>query len=352
VGVVGINKTSSPRTQSILLSLERLGYDVRHVALPRSAGTPRRLLLLLREVPALREVDWLYVPPSNQVLAPVIWLLARLLGKPVLLDYLTGLTDVFEDRGQPPLLKRWLSRQIDRFNIARCDTITDTAAHRDAFERLLGSAPRRMRVLPVGAREGLPTLPLPETPPLIVQWVGTYIPFQGVDIILRAAERLRAREDIVIELIGDGQTYAASEALAKTLELANVRFVRGSFTLDDLEPMIARSAIWLGVFGAAAKTDYVIPNKVLDSLAWRRPLITAESRALREFLTPGEHCIAVPPGDPAALAEAIVMLADQPGQRALLAERGHRHVVESLSGREQDARLRHIIEELLCLKPS
>lgn len=348
VGVLGIRKPGYPRSESIVYGLQQLGFEVTELPLPRHAATWRRLLVLMAHVRALTKVDWLFVPHSNQLIAPIIWLLATLLRKKVLIDYFIGLSDSFEDRGYPTFWKRWLARLIDRFNIARMDSLTDTEAHRQTFRRLLGVDTQRMRVLPIGVREGVAALPPPLPGSLIVQWVGTYIPFQGVDVILRAAERLRGHHDLIFELIGDGQTFAASQALAQRLGLPNVRIVRGSFAFSQLETKVARSTILLGVFGDAEKTRYVIPNKILDALTWGRPLITAESPALYEFLTPGEHLITVPPGDPDALALAIADLAAQPALRARLAQAGRQVVLAQLSGDAQRGRLKAILKDVLC----
>jgi glycosyltransferase involved in cell wall biosynthesis len=180
----------------------------------------------------------------------------------------------------------------------------------------------RLHVLPVGARD-LPLLPPPDTGTPLVQYAGTYIPFHGVEVILEAARLL---PEIAFELIGSGQTYKAMAARAETLQLANVRFVKGYFPQDELLAMQARSTIMLGVFGAAAKTDYVVPNKIYEALALGRPVITAEASALREMFTPGEHLITVAPGNAGALAEAIQALLTDPARQAALRAAGRRQI--------------------------
>ena len=52
------------------------------------------------------------------------------------------------------------------------------------------------------------------------------------------------------------------------------------------------------------------------------PTITADTPALREVFTPGEHLLAVPPGDPDALAGAVVDLVGDPDLRERLARAG------------------------------
>jgi len=150
-----------------------------------------------------------------------------------------------------------------------------------------------------------------------------------VAVILEAAALLRDDPSIRFELIGRGQTYAQSIELARVLNLANVTFLNEFYSLPQLLPRLARSTILLGVFGATDKTDYVVPNKVYDGLAFGRPVITAEAAALREFFTPGEHLITVPPGDAAALAAAIRALASDPDRIQTLGAAGVRRIREA-----------------------
>ena len=66
---------------------------------------------------------------------------------------------------------------------------------------------------------------------------------------------------------------------------------------------MAASDVCLGVFGTSPKSQRVIPNKVFDALAVGRPVVTADTPAVREVLTHGEKAWLCPPGDPDALAE-------------------------------------------------
>ena len=56
----------------------------------------------------------------------------------------------------------------------------------------------------------------------------------------------------------------------------------------------------------------MIPNKAYHALACGAPLITADTPAARELLRDEENALLVPPGDPAALAEAMRRLAADP----------------------------------------
>ena len=63
----------------------------------------------------------------------------------------------------------------------------------------------------------------------------------------------------------------------------------------------------------------------LEAMAVGRPVIASRpSGGTAEYLEPEVNCIAVTPGDPAALATAVRRLADDPALRARLVEGGRR----------------------------
>lgn len=338
-----------PRHFILRTGLESAGVEVVVRQLPNYAITIQRVRLALRSLREIRRCDAILIPAFNQTLAPFIWALTRLTRTPVLLDYLVGITDIIEDRATVTPFRAWMFRQLDQFNTRRLVTMTDTAAHRDAFSRLLSGSFKNMHIVPTGVKpEWLTVSPPPVgTTPLVAQFIGAYIPFQGVDVILRAAHLLRDDPRVCFQLIGSGQTYSEARQLTSSLELSNVNFVTGFMPLSQLLPYAAQSTINLGVFGNVEKTRYVVPNKVYDGLAMGRGVITAESPAISEFFTPGEHLLTVLPGDPIALASAIHALLDAPERIRALGEAGQMRVREAFLPEHIGEQVRQIIEALV-----
>jgi len=348
VCMVGGYSPDYPRQQIIRVGLERVGVEVIELQMNRKARTQLLYRELLHRWPETRQCDVILVAAFNQRIAPLVWLLAKLSGKPVIVDYMVGLTDgTVEERRNVRGTTTFLYRQVDRFNVQRMISLTDTQCHREAYRRLLGSTVNQMKVLPVGVYDGwFSPQQAPEGDPLLVQFFGSYIPFHGIDVILQAAAFLRDDSRLQFELIGRGQTYPASVALARSLDLHNVRFSE-VVPAPLLPSRVAQAAICLGVFGAREKTAYVVPNKVFQCMALGRPVITAESPALLECFTPGQHLVAVTPGNPQSLADAIRRLADSPQERARLGEAAAARIQETYLPQHIGARLKGIIEELI-----
>lgn len=355
VGILGAFDPKYPRNAVIIEGLKRVGFQVSAKRIGGATGTFRSTLFLLPEVVKafweLRSCDLILIPTFNQRFAPIIWFLASLFQKPVLLDYLVGISDVNEDRQMTDGLKSKLWKHVDRFNIRHLPSLTDTESHRKYFEDLLDIKTDKMHILPVGVMDEIysprPFHPQRETIPIV--FVGKFIPFQGVDIIVQAAALLQDQADLHFELIGGGQTFYKIKQLAKKMVLQNISFP-GYIYPPQILNHLERGVIHLGVFGNAEKTNYVVPNKVYTSMALGRPVISAESAAIEEFFTPGEHLITIPPGNPEKLAEAILYLIENPQERERIAQAAANRIQEAFLPEHIGAQLKLIIEDVFSFR--
>ena len=80
------------------------------------------------------------------------------------------------------------------------------------------------------------------------------------------------------------------------------------------------------------KTTY--PNKVFDYMAAGRPVILAIDGVIRQVVEEANAGVPVPPGDPAAMAAAIRMLASDPKRCQELGKNG-RNMVETRFSRNE-----------------
>ena len=245
-------------------------------------------------------------------------------------------------------LKARAVRALDRATLRAPDLVlADTAAHA-AYLVELGAPAARVAAWHLGVEpEFLPaqvTSPVPRR----VLFYGRYLPLHGIDTIVTAATRLAEPAEIV--LIGGGPERSRIEA--------TVRASGASITLRDEIPLaalpaeLAAASIVLGVFGEGRKAAMVVPNKVYQAAAAGRPLVTRDGPALREVLTPDEHCLACAPGDPDALAGAIDRLLTDPALAARLGRAARAHVLERFSPERQAARLRVLLADRLGVVPS
>jgi glycosyltransferase involved in cell wall biosynthesis len=235
-------------------------------------------------------------------------LLARLLfpRTTIVLDQLVFAADTARDRGAGHPVKLGLLSALDQLAIRSASVVVlDTAEHAD----LLPTSQRaKAVVVPVGAEPAWfaarPTQALPEGP-LRVVFFGLYTPLQGAVTIGEALSRLADRSDIQVTMIGGGQDRAAAENAAAANP--NVRW------LDFVEPeqlrtLVAAHDVCLGIFGTGAKGLRVVPNKIYQGAAAGCAIITSDTAPQRRVF--GDGALYVAPGDSAALAAALVQLAD------------------------------------------
>jgi glycosyltransferase involved in cell wall biosynthesis len=159
-----------------------------------------------------------------------------------------------------------------------------------------------------------------------VLFYGTYIPLQGIEHIVHAADRLRDQAHIRFKLIGDGQERPRIEALVRQLALPNIELLP-LLPVSELPARIAAADICLGIFDAGSKASNVVPNKVVQCAAVGKPIITRGSPAIERYFAEGESVALVPPADPDALAQRIAALAADPALRRRLGS-GARRVFE------------------------
>ena len=268
--------------------------------------------------------DLVWVPCFRQrdLAAAGRW--AKRRGVPLLFDPLISAYDkqIFERKKYPPQsrqagrLHRWEQSLLERPDIL----LADTQAHADYFSEAFEVPPGRIKVVYVGAEESLfHPAPMPDHSdgsPLEVLFYGSFIELQAPQIIVEAA-RVYKGPPVRWTLLGKGPLRAECERLARGLD--NVRF-ENPIPYEQLPARIHKADILLGVFDAGAKAGRVIPNKVFQSLACGRPVITRRSTAYPPRVVNGTDAGLhwVDPGNPGDLAMMVAQLAQRlPGESDL-----------------------------------
>lgn len=307
------------RNRVLMKGLRMHGVDIIecHVD-PRGKLWPFRLLW--KYIRMRPKFDVMFVAFSGQE----VMFLARLLTrKPIVFDAFTSRYEEYVlDRKKiaPGSWKARWYRWIDATACRCADVIlTDTEAHASFFVNAYHLDSAKFHPIFVGTDTDVfhPISNELSVTPFVVHFHGNYIPLQGVRFILEAA-RLLQHEQVMFNLIGRGQTYAADRAYAQ--DVPNVRFL-DRVPYAELASHIARAHVCLGVFGDTPKTLNVIPNKVYETLAMAKPLITADTPAMRELLNE-DSAVLVPPANASALADAILRLKNDADLRTRISAAG------------------------------
>ena len=178
-----------------------------------------------------------------------------------------------------------------------------------------------------------------------VVFYGHYIPLQGTEYIVKAAKLLEGNKDIVFEIIGGGKGKEKMLDLAKSLGLKNIDFTE-NVSLVELAERMSSADVCLGIFGDTGKTMRVIPNKVYDSMALSRPLITADTPAIRELFGP-EEVFFTKTASPESIAEAILKVKSDRENAKAVAKRGFDKFTRTVGVEALGLELKKIIESLI-----
>jgi glycosyltransferase involved in cell wall biosynthesis len=179
---------------------------------------------------------------------------------------------------------------------------------------------------------------------LSVLFYGQFIPLHGIDTIIAAAQQM-AHEAICWTIIGQGQEEKKIRTLLDQDHLSQVQWIPW-VPYNELVEWMHKADLCLGIFGDSEKARRVIPNKVFQILSVGKPLVTRDSPAIRELLSPkmlGVYLI--PPASPDALVSAV--RAFQAQQESLQGMVLHRSIVQQITPTMTGLRLLEIIHEKL-----
>jgi len=277
-----------------------------------------RLMIRYLKIPNKRFDLIIVVFPPQQtmvVMAPLLFFMRLFRRTPVVVDMLTSHYEGYIlDRKKYPLQSfhakwyKWLDqnavRQAD-FAIVNCTLggkfLTDE----------LGIPAKKMIVVFNGADDDLlkkseKNDELKDPGKFMVNFHGNFMPLHGVPYIVQAAQILK-NENILFQIVGKGHDYDTCRKMADELGLKNIIWT-GRIPYENLPAYVNRADVCLGIFGDTSKTESVIPNKIFEVIAMGKPIITADTEAVREIFKDGETILFCRKADPDSLAKAILKL--------------------------------------------
>lgn len=161
----------------------------------------------------------------------------------------------------------------------------------------------------------------------VVLYAGAHGMSNDLDVVLEAADQLREASNIRIVLLGSGKEKPRLVKEAEKQNLDNVLFLP-PLPKHDIPEALAGADACLAILKPIEMYKRTYPNKVFDYMAAGRPVILVIDGVIRQVVEEAEAGVAVPPGDPSALAEAIRNLASNPQKCRTMGMNGRR-IIES-----------------------
>jgi glycosyltransferase involved in cell wall biosynthesis len=160
-----------------------------------------------------------------------------------------------------------------------------------------------------------------------VVFSGSFRPWHGVHVALEAARLLHDRRDLFFLLVGGGTVGGGDAFRGRRL---------GTVAYERMPEIVASADVGLAPYDPSRLKQlrlgfYWSPLKIFEYMASGLPTVTIPRAPLTEIVREGLEGLHVAPGDPGALAAAVVQLADDAPLRARMGASARARVVERYS---------------------
>lgn len=177
----------------------------------------------------------------------------------------------------------------------------------------------------------------------IVLYAGLLGVAQGVDIAVRAAERLQEVESIHFVIVGDGVKRAELTAQVQALGLTNVTMLPRQ-PREKIASFLNMADVCLVPLVSGQIND-AVPSKLLEAWAYQRAVILAAGGESADIVRSCHGGVVIEPGNDQMLAEAILAMQAQPKQRKQYAQNGYEMVSRCYDRRILAEQMAQVLEK-------
>ncbi|UCC75620.1 MAG: glycosyltransferase [Anaerolineales bacterium] len=152
--------------------------------------------------------------------------------------------------------------------------------------------------------------------------VGRFSPQKNHRLLIQAfAVASEELPGMQLWLVGDGHLRVPTEELVSSCRMQRRILFLGERT--DVPALLSESDMFV------LSSDYEgVPLSVLEAMAAGRPVVSTNVGGIPEIVDHGVTGLLVPPGEPQALAQAILLLARNPELRCQMGQAGQRVAIE------------------------
>jgi glycosyltransferase involved in cell wall biosynthesis len=213
--------------------------------------------------------------------------------------------------GVQRFLKRALSKRVDAH-------VSVGIYSARAAERAIGLREGSIRTIYTGVPKASGNSPNKRRSWPVVGSLGRLSQEKGYDVLVRALALL---DGVRLVLVGDGPARADLVSLAQDLGISERLEITG---------WKANAREYLGGFDVFALPSRFegLPLSVVEAMLAGLPIVATNVGSLSEAVLNNETGLLIPPDDPAALAEALRSLLEDPERRRQMGERGLRSANE------------------------
>jgi len=281
-------------------------------------------------------------PPIFQAVSA--WIVAVIRRKPFLLE----VRDLWPEFGvSMGVLKNpvviGLARWLENFLYARATHILVNSPAYKTYMLEKGVPEKKVTFIPYGTdvemfNPGVDGSPIRQRlgvqDKFVVLYAGAMGPANDIYTILRAADRLRDKEDIRFVFFGAGKDLESIQQNAREKKLENVIFA-GVAPKKEMPAVVASADVCLAILQNIPMFRTTYPNKVFDYMAAGRATVLVIDGVIRDVIEASNGGVFVTPGDDALLAKTILELSRDPDRVGQLARSAREYLVKNLDRHEK-----------------
>jgi glycosyltransferase involved in cell wall biosynthesis len=121
----------------------------------------------------------------------------------------------------------------------------------------------------------------------VIVFVGTMYTFTGIKNIINKFSSLKKNVKFII--IGEGPNYNRIKSIVKSKKLEKNIILLGFIPQKDIAKFIALADICLNPFEVNSITDRILPTKILEYLACKKPVLSTPLNGTKKILLNGEY---------------------------------------------------------------
>ena len=176
----------------------------------------------------------------------------------------------------------------------------------------------------------------------VICYVGSLAPWQGVKHLLAASAQLRLKGFAPkVLIIGTGPEESRLREVAKQLHVSTSVQFAGAPENSFVPHYVSAADVCAAPF---EKTRKASPIKIFEYLACGRPVVASDVDEVGSFLRETGGGIAVEPGNPDAISEAIEWMFRHPTEADLMGSRGREAVQRTRSWAATAANVAGVLE--------
>lgn len=182
----------------------------------------------------------------------------------------------------------------------------------------------------------------------VIIFVGSFEPWHGVDLLLDAfASLVSSKPEARLVLVGDGRLRSEMESRVASLDLRDRVIFTGMIDHSEVASLLKTADIAV-IYHRGTKAETALsPLKLFEYMAAGKAIVAPAVSNIERLLTHRVTGLLIPPGNPEALANALVELLENEQLRSTLGKAARQQAIDKHSWTRTISELEVIMYELV-----